>query len=77
MIAALLSEAWPYIAAIGAILAAALGLYANGRKDAGIKRDLSDVREYQKTLERMADAPADTDADIARKRMRDRPQGQP
>ena len=76
MIAALLPDIWPYLAAIGLFIAGAFGLYARGRKDAGIKRDLADAREYQKTLERMADAPTDTDADLARERMRDRPKGQ-
>ena len=63
-----LAVAWKPILAV----LAALGLYAKGRADAATTRDLRDARDYQKTMERASDAPVHTDADVARKRMRER-----
>jgi hypothetical protein len=60
--------AWKPLAAI----LAGLGLYAKGRADAKAKADLRDAKEYQSTMERAANAPVHTDADLARQRMRER-----
>lgn len=67
-ILALLAQFWKPIAALFAGFAA----YGKGRADAKAKADLRQAKEYQDTMERAADAPVHTDADLARERMRAR-----
>lgn len=45
MIAGILSDAWPYLAAIAAALAALAGAWTKGRRDAATQADLKRLRE--------------------------------
>jgi hypothetical protein len=56
MLTGLLPNMWGYIAAAGAALLGALGLYFKGRSDAKAKADLRDLKGFKKTTERMQDA---------------------
>lgn len=67
-IISLLAQFWKPIAA----LLGGFVVYGKGRADAKAKADLRDARDYQKTMERAANAPVHTDADLARQRMRER-----
>lgn len=58
LIPGLLPNVWGYIAAAGAALLGALGLYFKGRSDAKAKADLRDLKSNAKTTERMQDADA-------------------
>lgn len=56
LISGLLPNVWGYIAAAGAALLGALGLYFKGRSDAKAKADLRDLKGFKETTERMHDA---------------------
>lgn len=58
LITGFLPNVWGYVAAAGAALLGALGLYFKGRSDAKAKADLRDLKSNAKTTERMQDADA-------------------
>lgn len=58
MISGIVPNLWGYIAAAGAAILGALGLYFKGRSDAKRKADLKDLQGFKKTTERMQDAEA-------------------
>jgi len=69
MISTLLASLWPYLAGAGALIAAALGVYAKGRKDAKTKA----ADDYIKTRKRTDDEDyTDPDINATRDRLRDR-----
>ncbi len=58
LLSGLVPNLWGYVAAAGAAVLGALGLYLKGRKDAKTKADLRDLKGFKKTTERMQDADA-------------------
>ena len=73
LIPGLLPNVWGYIAAAGAALLGALGLYFKGRSDAKAKADLRDLKANSKTIEEvLRETPSDDPADDIRRRMSDR-----
>lgn len=58
LITGLLPNVWGYLAAAGAAVLGALGIYFKGRSDANAKRDAGDAKAYRKTTERIQDADA-------------------
>ena len=73
LISGLLPNVWGYIAAAGAALLGALGLYFKGRSDAKAKADLRDLKANSKTIEEvLRETPSDDPADDIRRRMSDR-----
>ena len=73
MISTLLASVWPYLAGAGALIAAALGVYAKGRKDASDKAKTKAADDYIKTRKRTDDEDyTDPDINAARDRLRDR-----
>lgn len=76
MIAALLSDLWPYIAGLAALLAGAFGLYRKGRKDVRRETALEAAERQAKTRKRMdqADETTPSDPAVLREWMRERGQ---
>lgn len=73
LITGLLPNAWGYIAAAGAALLGALGIYVKGRRDAKAKADLRDLKANAKTIEEvLRETPSDDPADDIRRRMSNR-----
>ena len=69
MISTILASIWPYLAGAGALIAAAVGAYAKGRKDASDKA----ADDYIKTRKRTDDEDyTDPDINATRDRLRDR-----
>lgn len=58
LITGFLPNVWGYVAAAGAALLGALGLYFKGRSDAKAKADLRDLKGFKETTERIQDADA-------------------
>ena len=56
LLSGLLPNVWGYLAAAGAALLGALGLYFKGRSDAKAKADLRDLKEDMKANERINEA---------------------
>ena len=56
LIGSLLPNIWPYLAGLVAVIGAALGLYAKGRRDVKIKTALDAAEDYAKTRKDMDDA---------------------
>lgn len=73
LISGLVPNLWGYIAAAGAAIVGALGLYFKGRSDAKRKADLKDLKANSKTIEEvLRETPSDDPADDIRRRMSDR-----
>ena len=73
MIGTILASLWPYLAGAGALIAAVLGVYAKGRKDASDKAKTKAADDYIKTRKRTDDEDyTDPDVNAARDRLRDR-----
>ena len=58
LVTGFLPNVWGYVAAAGAALLGALGLYFKGRSDAKAKADLRDLKGFKETTERIQDADA-------------------
>lgn len=56
MIAALLSDPWPYLTGLLALIGGALGLYAKGRADGKAKTEAKASKAALDTIERIEDA---------------------
>jgi len=73
IITGLLPNVWGYVAAAGAALLGAVGLYFKGRRDAKAKADLRDLKANSKTIEEvLRETPSDDPADDIRRRMSNR-----
>ena len=73
LITGLVPNLWGYVAAAGAAIVGALGLYFKGRSDAKRKADMKDLKANVKTIEDvLRETPSDAPADDIRKRMSDR-----
>lgn len=49
----LLSEFWPHIAALGAFIVTAIGIYTKGRTDANKKHHIEELENAHETHERI------------------------
>jgi hypothetical protein len=58
IVSGLLPNVWGYLAAAGAAVLGALGIYFKGRSDANAKRDAGDAKAYRTTTKGMQDADA-------------------
>lgn len=73
MIGALLGDLWPYLAAAGAAIAAFLGAYLKGRRDASQKAAQKAADSYIKTRKRADEEDyIDDDFGVIRDRLRER-----
>ena len=73
MIGALLGDLWPYLAAAGAAIAAFLGAYLKGRRDASQKAAQRAADSYIKTRKRADEEDyIDDDFGVIRDRLRER-----
>jgi len=72
MIGALLGDLWPYMLAAGGVVAAFIGAYLRGRKDASDKAEKRAARTYIETRKEMDDANIPTHGADVDKWLRDR-----
>lgn len=62
MIAALLSDLWPYLAGLLALIGGGLVAYLKGRGDGAAKAETKATKDALKTIERIEDAKAASSA---------------
>jgi len=73
MIDLILGGVWPYILAAGGVVAAFIGTYLRGRKDASDKAEKRAAITYLETMKRARDEDyIDPNLNIIRDRLRDR-----
>ena len=73
MIDLILGNVWPYILAAGGVVAAFIGAYLRGRKEASDKAENRAASTYLETMKRARDEDyIDPNLNIIRDRLRDR-----